>query len=154
MAKTPSMVALLGLLAVAGYQHRDKLGELLNGMGNQPGDPADRRSDKGGFGDILGGLGGLLGGAAGGNVLTGGLGDLVDQFRQTGRGAKADSWVNQGANDPVDASDLEQTLGEDMIAELVAKTGLSREDLLKRLSETLPDAVNQMTPDGRLPAAG
>ena len=27
----PSMTALLGLLALAGYQNRDKLGELLKG---------------------------------------------------------------------------------------------------------------------------
>ena len=29
----PSMTALLGLLAVAGYQNRDKLAELLGGAG-------------------------------------------------------------------------------------------------------------------------
>ena len=35
MAKgMPSMVALLGLLAVAGYQNRDKLGGLLGGLNN------------------------------------------------------------------------------------------------------------------------
>ncbi len=27
----PSMTALLGLLAVAGYQHRDKIAEMLGG---------------------------------------------------------------------------------------------------------------------------
>jgi len=53
----------------------------------------------------------------------------------------------------VDTSHLEEALGEDTIAELTEKTGLSREELLKRLSETLPDAVNQMTPEGRLPTA-
>ena len=29
----PSMTALLGLLAIAGYQNRDKLAEMLNGAG-------------------------------------------------------------------------------------------------------------------------
>jgi hypothetical protein len=36
----PSMTALLGLLALAGYQNRDKLAELLKGAGRsnpQPG---------------------------------------------------------------------------------------------------------------------
>ena len=35
----PSMTALLGLLALAGYQNRDKLAELLKGAGsnNTPG---------------------------------------------------------------------------------------------------------------------
>ena len=148
----PSMVALLGLLAVAGFQNRDKLGGLLNGLGNQPADPANPNAAPGGLGGILGGLGGALGGASAGGVLSGGLGDLVDRFRQTGLGDKADSWINTGAtNAPVNPSDLEQTLGEDTITELTQKTGLSRADLLERLSKTLPDAINRLTPDGRLP---
>jgi uncharacterized protein YidB (DUF937 family) len=146
------MVALLGLLAVAGYQNRDKLGGLLSGLGNQPVDPANPNPASGGLGSILGGLGGALGGASAGGVLSGGLGDLVDRFRETGHGDKADSWINTGtANAPVNPSDLEQTLGEDTITELTQKTGLSRADLLERLSKTLPDAVNHLTPQGRLP---
>ena len=147
----PSMVALLGLLAVAGYQNRDKLGGLLNGLGNQSNDPNNPRQSGGGLDGILGGLGGALGGANAGSVLSGGLGDLVDRFRQTGRGDKADSWINDGDNAPVDASDLEEALGEDTINELTQKTGLSRADLLERLSKTLPEAVSSMTPEGRLP---
>ena len=33
----PSMTALLGLLAVAGYQNRDKISEWLGGLGQQIG---------------------------------------------------------------------------------------------------------------------
>lgn len=154
MAKgMPSMVALLGLLAVAGYQNRDKLGEMLGGLGNQSNDP-NRPAGAGaggGLGDLLGGLGGALGGAASGGSLSGGLGDLVDKFRQNGLGDKADSWVRTGDNAPVAPADLETTLGEDTITELTQKTGLSRAELLERLAKTLPDAVNHLTPDGRLP---
>ena len=141
------MVALLGLLAVAGYQNRDKLGGLLSGLGNQSSDPNDPNRNTGGLGNILDGLGG----ASTGSILSGGLGDLVDRFRETGRGDKADSWIHAGDNASVDPSDLEDTLGEDTIAELTQKTGLTRAELLERLSKTLPDAVNQMTPEGRLP---
>ena len=35
----PSMVALLGLLAVAGYQNRDKIAEMLGGLKQAPGEP-------------------------------------------------------------------------------------------------------------------
>jgi uncharacterized protein YidB (DUF937 family) len=152
MARMPSMVALLGLLAVAGYQNRDKLGGLLGSLGNQAGNAGDSNRQPGGIGEILGGLGDMLGGASSGSVLSGGLGDLVDRFRQTGRGDKADSWINEGVNASVEAADLEEALGDDTIVELTEKTGLSRAELLKRLSETLPDAVNQMTPEGRLPS--
>lgn len=155
MAKgMPSMVALLGLLAVAGYQNRDKLSEVLGGLGNQSGNPNDPNRQQGGLGDIIGGLGGMLGGAGASSNggIGGGLTDLIDRFRQTGRGDKADSWIQAGDNAPVETTDLEEVLGEDTIAELTQKTGLSRNELLERLSATLPDAVNQMTPDGRIPS--
>ena len=145
------MVALLGLLAVAGYQNRDKLGGLLDGLGRQSQDPNNPNRSSGGLDSILGGLGGALGGAGAGGVLSGGLGDLVDRFRQAGRGEKADSWVREGNNAPVDATDLEEVLGDDTIAELTQKTGLSRTELLDRLSKTLPDAVDRMTPEARIP---
>lgn len=143
----PSMVALLGLLAVAGYQNRDKLGGLLDGLGRQSQDPNNPTRSSGALDSILSGLGG----AGAGSVLSGGLGDLVDRFRQAGRGEKADSWVREGNNAPVDATDLEEVLGEDTIAELTQKTGLSRTELLDRLSKTLPDAVDRMTPEARIP---
>ena len=67
----PSMTALLGLLAIAGYQNRDKIAEMLGGLGqNKPG--AD---GQGGIGGLLGQLG--LGGASAGGILSGGLGELL-----------------------------------------------------------------------------
>ena len=38
----PSMVSLLGLLAVAGYQNRDKIAEMLGGRSKRRLDPAGR----------------------------------------------------------------------------------------------------------------
>lgn len=147
MAKgMPSIVALLGLLAVAGYQNRDKLGQILNTAGTRTDDP-----NQNGASGILNGVGDAFTGATAGSALTGGLGDLVERFRQSGRGAKADSWIGTGENDPIDNADLEVTLGEHTLAELTEKTGLSKAELLDRLSKTLPDAVNQMTPTGHLP---
>ena len=32
----PSMTALLGLLAIAGYQNKDKIAEMLGGLGKGP----------------------------------------------------------------------------------------------------------------------
>ncbi len=41
----PSMTALLGLLAVAGYQNRDKIAEMLRGAGSSnPGTPSAQGS--------------------------------------------------------------------------------------------------------------
>ena len=167
MAKgMPSMVALLGLLAVAGYQNRDKLGSVLGGLGgNAGGAPnpvgAGNAGTQGGLEGMLGGLGnlgglgGMLGGAGAagglGGILSGGLGGLMDHFDGAGQGAKAQSWVKDGPNEEIGADDLEKTLGADTIEALQQQTGLSKQELLDRLSKTLPAAVNQLTPQGRLP---
>jgi len=146
----PSMVALLGLLAVAGYQNRDKIAEVLGGL-NQGGGAPGSPNAQGGAGGVLGSLGGLLGGASTGSVLSGGLGALIDRFRQNGHGATADSWVGTGPNQPIAPDQLEQAVGPDVLDQLAQHTGLSREDLLSRLTRELPNAVDKMTPQGRLP---
>jgi uncharacterized protein YidB (DUF937 family) len=106
----------------------------------------------GSLGDLLKtGLGGLLAGGAAGNVLSGGLNDLLKQLQQGGQGEVAKSWVGNGPNHAISSGDLAQALGADQINTLSAHTGLSREDLLAGLSQYLPDAVNHLTPDGRLP---
>lgn len=141
----PSLTALLGVLAVAGYQNRDKIGEWLRGATPQEGsantvpNPSGSAPPGQGEGGILGGLGGLLGG---------GLGELVDRFKQSGQGEKADSWVRQGPNEEVAPPDLERALGPEIIAAITRQTGLSREELLARLSNVLPQAVDSSTPDG------
>ncbi len=38
-----------------------------------------------------------------------------------------------------------------MLTHLAQQTGLSEDELLKRLSRELPNAVDKYTPDGRLP---
>ena len=106
----------------------------------------------GGLGDLLkGGLGGLLGGAAAGSVISGGLGDLLKQFQQHGQGEVADSWVGKGENKPIAPGDLGKALGIDQINALTSQTGMSRDELLDGLSQYLPDVIDQLTPDGRLP---
>ena len=92
----PSMTALLALVAVAGYQNRDKLAEMLGGHG--PGNPQvpGQPNQRGGLGGILGNLRGAVGGAGAGGLLSNGLRELIDRFQQNGRGDVAQSWVNRG----------------------------------------------------------
>jgi uncharacterized protein YidB (DUF937 family) len=146
------MVALLGLLAFAGYQNRDKIAEMLKGA--RSGDPnRPGGSDQGGLDGVLSGLGDLIGGrGSSGGTLTGGLDDLMDRFRQTGQGEVADSWVKPGPNRSLSAEQVEQAVGAENIAELSARTGLSREELLERLSTRIPEGVDRLTPEGKMPA--
>jgi len=141
----PSMTALLGLLAIAGYQNRDKLAEMLKG--------ATANNSSGAQQPGQGGLLGNLGGAGVGGLLNGGIGELLEKFKQSGQGETAQSWVNDGPNKDVSPPQLKQAIGPDVLAALEQQTGLSQEELLARLSRELPAAVDKYTPDGRLPGA-
>ncbi len=150
----PSLAALLGLLAVAGYQNRDKLGDLLKSVTGGGAAPPEGQAPSGGL------LGGIMKGvtdlAAGAGLkpddANAGLKGVVDSFRNAGAGDAADSWVGTGANKPVSSEQTEKALGGDLLDSLVKQTGLSREELLARLSQILPEAVDKMTPAGKLPA--
>jgi uncharacterized protein YidB (DUF937 family) len=144
----PSLAALLGVLAIAGYQNRDKLAELLrDAQGKLASGGAQQGSDAG----PLGNLGGLLGGTSIGGLLGGGLKDLVDSLNSSGKGEIADSWVKTGPNKPISPQELERAISPEVWASLSEHTGLSRQELLSRLSRELPDAVDRYTPEGRLP---
>jgi uncharacterized protein YidB (DUF937 family) len=144
MAKRmPSLLALLGLVAVAGYQNREKIGEFVKGLSNDPNSAA---------GGLIDSVKKTIGSSPTATSITGGLGELVDQFTKGGAGKTAESWIGKGPNEPISDSQLEKTLGPDLIDSLVKQTGLSREELLSRLSKTLPEAVDKLTPEGRVPA--
>lgn len=174
---SPMTMAILALLAYKGYKHfkgaqpgkvqqapsptpmpapntmqadsgglGGMLGSIFGGQGNHPGQAGGAQG--GGLGGLLGGL--LAGGAAG-SVLSGGLGDLLKQFQQNGQGDVAESWVGPGANKQIAPNDLAAALGADQIDQLTSRTGLSREQLLQDLSQELPDAVDDFTPNGRVP---
>jgi uncharacterized protein YidB (DUF937 family) len=152
----PSMTALLGMVALAGYQNRDKITEMLTGAGSSGPNTGAGQS---GLGGILGSLGGLLGGAGSGgsggagNLLNNGLNELLDSFKQNGQGDTAQSWIEPGPNKEISPPELKQAIGPDVLAHLEQKTGLSQQELLARLSRELPSAIDKYTPDGRLPGA-
>jgi uncharacterized protein YidB (DUF937 family) len=144
---SPITMAILALLAYKAVKHL--------GGGSQPSAPPAAPAPSqagGGLGDLLkGGLGGLLAGGAAGSVISGGLGDLLKQFQQNGQGDAANSWVSTGPNKQITPNDLASALGVDQINSLASQAGLSRDELLSGLSQHLPDVINHLTPDGRLP---
>jgi uncharacterized protein YidB (DUF937 family) len=103
---------------------------------------------RGGLGSLLGGA---LGGAATGGLLNGGLGDLLRRFQQNGMGDTANSWVGHGPNRAVDPQGLEQALGRDTVEELSTHSGRPYNEVLSELSESLPNTVDKLTPEGRPP---
>ena len=136
---SPIMMGLMGLLAYRTLKGKGKLADMLGtnqtggAVGNSP-------------------AGGALGGAlGGGGSLGAGLKDLLDRFRQNGQEDKVQSWVSTGANKPIAPTEIEQALGEERIQWLMEQTGMPREQLLDGLSGELPQAIDKLTPDGRLP---
>jgi uncharacterized protein YidB (DUF937 family) len=149
---TPSLVALLGLVAVAGYQNRDRLSALLAGAGGHAAPPGPGAAD--GQGGLLADLAATFRqGASGGGGLAGGISELMYRVRSTGQDAAAESWVSiDRQNESIGPEDLERAIGSDTVEELSRKTGLSRSDILSRLATALPETVNRLTPQGRLPS--
>ena len=153
---SPMTMALIALLGWKAFKH------LTAGQPNAAPAPQQRAplppptpvntGGSGGLSDLLkGGLGGLLAGGAAGSVLSGGLGDLLNQLQQGGHAEAANSWVGKGENKAIAPDDLAKALGADQIESLSAQSGLSRDELLSGLSQYLPQVVDHLTPDGRLP---
>jgi uncharacterized protein YidB (DUF937 family) len=159
---SPITMAILGLLA---YKAMKGLGgeqrEAPSSAGRAPSPPAGSNINVappeqtgGGLEDLLkGGLGGLLatGGAAAGSILSGGLNDLVKQLQQSGLHEEANSWIGTGPNKTIAPNDLANALGADQINAMMQHSGLSRDELLESLSRHLPQVVDQLTPNGKLP---
>ena len=83
--------------------------------------------------------------------LLDGLGGLVKQFQQKGFGDVVDSWVNRGKNQDISSRQVSDALGSEVVDQLARRTGLSRDEVIAQLAKMLPNVVDQMTPDGRLP---
>ena len=105
-------------------------------------------------------LEGLLGGAVGAELTSmvagaierrGGLAAVTAQFEQQGLGGVVQSWVGTGPNLPVTADQLHKVLGSAAVEQMAAKFGINPQDLLQKLSQVLPQAVDKMTPAGVVP---
>lgn len=149
---TPSLLALLGLVAVAGYQNRSKISEMMADARNEmPGSGQGQVADGG---RLMANISQMFQSATGGRTLSEGLSELVERFKAAGKSAPAESWVADGPNMPMDVEDLERALGPETVDDLSQKSGLPRAQLLLRLNAALPEVVNRLTPNGRLPSVG
>ena len=145
----------------------DLLGGLLGGSGG---------TSQGGLGGLEGMLGGLLGGGPSGSpgtaakgmnvtavaaalgpllaklLKSGGLSKLLQGAQTSGLSAQADSWVGTGANAPVSAQEVRGVVGDDTVTELAQQAGISDDQAAEVLAQVVPQVVNGLTPDGKLPA--
>jgi uncharacterized protein YidB (DUF937 family) len=111
------------------------VGSVLNNMGGGNGAQS---------GDIMQMIMGLL-------QQNGGLAGLVEMFNKSGLSQQAASWVGSGDNLPISADQISSALGSGPLADLANKFGIDPQQLSGSLAQYLPDVVNQLTPQGRLP---
>ena len=106
---------------------------------------------KGGGKDVMSQLATMLTGKGGDGM---GLSRLLDQFKGAGMGDKAESWVSNGENQPLDPDEVEKAIGSERLAKMSKQTGESVGALKTDLSKMIPGAVNKLTPDGKMPNPG
>ncbi|HET9147537.1 MAG TPA: YidB family protein [Acetobacteraceae bacterium] len=82
-----------------------------------------------------------------------GVSGIVQQFEQSGMGNHAASWVGNGENLPVSADQVRQALGNPVVESIARKFGIDTNQAAQLISQHLPDAVDQATPDGQVPEA-
>lgn len=102
------------------------------------------------LGNILGAvLGG--GGPGGGQAGGGGLADLLRNLEQAGFGREASSWVSSGANLPISPEAMGQIFGGGALSRIAQQAGLGEQETAGGLAQLLPEVVDRLTPDGRMP---
>jgi uncharacterized protein YidB (DUF937 family) len=88
-----------------------------------------------------------------GGGLLGGLRELIQKFQNGGEAETVNSWIGQGQNAPIQAGQLRSVLGQQTISDLMRHSGLIEQELLTQLAKVLPNIVDNLTPDGRLPTS-
>jgi uncharacterized protein YidB (DUF937 family) len=88
--------------------------------------------------------------APAGSVM-GGLSDLIGKLTAGGAAPQVNSWVGPGQNQPIQPGQLGGALGQNVLNELSQRTGMSQQELLNQLAASLPQLINHLTPNGRMP---
>ena len=92
-------------------------------------------------------LSSLIGGGDGIN-----LGDVVQKLQGGGGGlaSMAQSWLGDGDNLPISASQVTELLGGDKVQEFASKIGLDQDQASEGLAGMLPDLIDKSSSGGSL----
>jgi uncharacterized protein YidB (DUF937 family) len=88
------------------------------------------------------------------NSQFGGLTGLVQQFQQAGLGQQMSSWISTGQNLPINPEQLMQVFGQQNFQQMAGQIGMDPQQFGGQLSQMLPQLIDQLTPQGQLPASG
>ena len=82
----------------------------------------------------------------------GGIGGIITAFKDKGLGDIVASWISTGKNLPISTEQLQSVLGSEVLKQVAAKAGIDPSQILSKLATQLPQLVDQMTPDGKIPS--
>lgn len=88
------------------------------------------------------------------NPETGGLSGMLENFKSKGLGDIIASWIGTGENQPISSDQILNVIGKDQISNLAEKVGFSPEETMNKLADFLPQFIDKMTPEGKLPETG
>lgn len=117
---------------------------ILNSLENSP-------AFKGALGQLEAAVVPVVLGEVLGSGQQGGLSAIVAKLQQAGLGDQVKSWIGNGQNLPITAEQLQQVLGSDTVKQLAARFNIPVDQLAKVLARQLPAAVDQASPEGKLP---
>jgi uncharacterized protein YidB (DUF937 family) len=84
------------------------------------------------------------------NPQTGGLQGLVQQFQNKGLGDVVNSWISNGANQPISGDQVAQVVGQDRLAAIASKVGMQPDQISGLIAQHLPDVIDKLTPSGKV----
>lgn len=113
------------------------------------------------FDDVVGALGGQGGsgssamGALGGLVeRAGGVEGIMSKLEAAGLGDKVQSWVGTGENKAISPEEVKQALGPEEVKGAAERAGVSEDEAASGIASMLPQLIDQVSPDGKLPDIG
>jgi uncharacterized protein YidB (DUF937 family) len=77
---------------------------------------------------------------------------LTQKLRESGLEKQVSSWIAKGQNLPVVGEQITRALGNDTVAGIARKLGISTEQAADEIARELPAVVDEVTPEGELPA--
>jgi uncharacterized protein YidB (DUF937 family) len=104
---------------------------------------------------------GLMRGVASAGVLAlvaklvndhGGLEGMSNTLKEKGLAEAVHSWIGTGKNEAVTPQQMHSAFGTQKLEDLGRESGMTGDQVAGELSKTLPEVVNRLSPDGKLPA--
>ena len=84
----------------------------------------------------------------------GDLEGLLLRFEQGGLGDQVASWVSEGPNLPLTAEQVTAILDHGEVQAIAQKLGLPAQEVSEHLALLLPQLVDKLTPEGKIPPWG